>query len=335
MTGEVFAVSPFGARAVPWGLLEGGVGRSPFIIRELESEGGHTEPFLLAANPRSVVGVNMLTRQVRAFLTLPPGEQILSDFGERYVTLEADARTVYFIKRKAGAEFLVAYDFLRREGEEFVVPSPGAAGPLWISGSVALYTRDKLYVLENGELRQRLDLGSFTAWVSPAEVRDLQPPFGCMPCIVRRGSLYLLGARGHEPGLLFISSHGPVFSQAFISSQGEACYGQDAEGRPVLERAGEIVAYEDTSPILLSGDNQITPKGQPFHSWPLTVGFVRTAIGAESLRFYWDGKVSDYPLAPLRESVDVGFFAFADAFAFVYLTERDEVSSMGVALWDV
>lgn len=336
-TGELFAVSPFGVRAVPWGLLGAGFGRAPFIIRELrlKSRREQAEPFALAANSKSIAAVNLLTREPQVLLTLEQGEQLLADFSERYVTLEADEQSLYFLKKKGGAEFLVTYDLMRGVTEEFAVPSPGAAGPLWVGGSIAVYTRDRVYVLEEGGLRQRLEFGSFAAWGSPAEVRDVQPPFGRVPYLRRRDSVYLPGVRGNESGLLFISSHGPVFSQAFISSQGEACYGQDAEGRLVTARAGEMVSYEETSPVLLKSDNQITPKGQPFHNRPLTVGFVRAAGGAESIRFYWGSNVSDYPLAPLRAAVDVGFFAMGDTFTFIFLTERDGESSMGGLVWDV
>jgi hypothetical protein len=144
--------------------------------------------------------------------------------------------------------------------------------------------------------------------------------------------------RDTEPGLLFVTLRGQA--PVFISAHGEANYTQDVEGRAIITRNGSITIYDGGVISLEKVDPQLTTKGLAYYNNPLLIGFTRTAGGAESMRFYYDGSISDFSLArylltEFQGFIDVGFFSMAGTLMFCYLTEKDSISSMGITVWDI
>lgn len=349
--GEVLRISPFVDQAAPYGVLGQDYGASSVTIAELSAHSGGESlvPFLIAAGPRGIKGVNLLTGVVKEFYSTQAGERILADSSEKYTNVASDRGRIFFLKTDNQRTQLVATDGI--DCLEVEVPTSDVAGPFVVEGRAFVCSCDCLYVLDGDQIIPYLDFKTihFRPWISPSEITNLLPPFGVSPYLVRQHSVYLPGIRtgqqtdprgesslaGNRAGLLFVSVTGSMPKYAFIPIPGDATLSQDSVGRPIVSRASEIAAYEETTSVTLRRDTQLVAKGQAYHEGQLTIGFARTTGGVESLRFYEADHITDFSLAPMRNLIDIGFFSVAGTLLFAYQAERDQGRLMRIATWVV
>ncbi|HEX8174610.1 MAG TPA: hypothetical protein VF543_05770 [Pyrinomonadaceae bacterium] len=338
-TGELFVVSPFDNQALPFSLLGEGFGRSAFTISAPEP-GDYSDnlpPYLLAASPFSIKGVNLLDGKIKEFLQSAPDELFISDFEDGYVGLESLERTIYFQKKRDGLSILGSYNLLKNVAEDYHLPEKKVVGPLKIGQHIGVYSKDKLYLLKDGELKAQLSFGSFQAWTSPAEFEKLQPRVGFMPYVVRGNSIYIPGIMGNDPGFLFVSFQGQTTNAAlnFIRFTEDATYTEDVDSRLLVAKSGVIGYYDGTGFIPVRQDPQLNAQIPPFSCQSLTVGFTRNASGVETLRFYSIDSLRDYSLAKFHGLIGIGFTSCAGTLTFSYLRERDNQEYLGLIIWDV
>jgi hypothetical protein len=333
--GVLWQVSPFNTHATSFELLGEGIGKSPFIIREIltRADGIDWMPYILAANSQLVKGVNLLTKEMKVFARVPGDEHILSSFLEGFVTLEADSQTAFFLKKCHDQVCLVSCDLLSGETREYDLGEPTVAGPFRIGDQIGVYSERTLYILKNGGIQSYPLLKDFRAWIASHNVKDLQPPAGRMPVVVSEGSVYIPGVVNNVPHLLYASIRESSVEYVGIQIQGEASYTQDAEGRLLVVRDGEMVTYEGINPILALRDGELQGTGTAYYENPLAVGFSKSAGGFESIRFHWGHAVVDYPTANLdgvREGMALGFLSTAGSVIFAYLTALNQ---MRMVVW--
>jgi hypothetical protein len=285
---------------------------------------------------------------LKEFYSTQTGERILANSSERYTNVASDRGRIFFLKTDNQRTLLVAADGI--ESLEVEAPTSDVAGPFIVEGRVFVCSRDCLYVLDGEQIIPYLDFKTihFRPWISPSEVTNLLPPFGVSPYLIRQHCIYLPGVRTgqqtdqsgeslreNRAGLLFISVTGSMPKYAFIPIPGDASLSQDSVGRPIVSRASEIAAYEETTSVTLRRDSQLVAKGQAYHEGQLTIGFARTTGGVESLRFYEADHITDFSLAPMRNLIDIGFFSVAGTLLFAYQAERDHGRLMRIATWVV
>ncbi len=334
MSGVVWKTSPYDDQSTSFALMGEGFGQSPFIVREVGGNGQESiaVPYLIAAGTQSVKGLNLLSGEVIDIVEFADAERIFASFAERFVTVEINGQDIYFLKESQGVTTLRVQPMFAGEGKDIPLEDPVVAGPIKIGERICLYAKNTLYVLENGHIRPHQISGGFNAWVAPTDADGLHPHFGRMPVLVRGESAYIPGSRGSSPGFLFVAFQNNSLNFAFLPCNGDVSYTQDLEGRLLLARSGEITVYEHTTPRVVRRDGQLSPRGIPYYSNPLTVGSTMTPGGAHSLRFYGDAGVRDYSLATVRGFVEiVGFSSIAGAFVFMHL---DDNSHLGITVWD-
>lgn len=335
--GNIISVSLFSLNPIAFGYLGGGFGKCPFIVREIITDPKETTtvPFLLALSPKRVKGINLLTKDIKEFSSVSASEQLLCSMEHGFVTLEADEQFAYFLKKSGSQISLDVCSLIDGEVRSFPLDEPGVAGPFKIGNRICVYSKNTLHVLESNTLKHLSLPETFTAWTSPGEIRELQPPSCRMPFLVRGDSVYIPGTVGGTPHFLFVSigASSPTFAP--ISVKGYGSYAQDGEGQPVIVRDGEIAIYEGVHQKVVKKDGQLVGRLSAYYDNSVTIGFARSAGGYESLRFYHGQSVVDYPLASLhgfRGGTSVGFFCVGGTLAFTYLSEQ---SYMRAAVWDL
>lgn len=331
--GEVLKVSPFGQRALSWGVLGVGFGASPFAISEMKTGlGKPVEPFLVAASPHSIKGISLINKRVQNFYSADPNESILSNTSEQYVGVEVEDEEVYFLKVRDEKKYLGVANV---EGNrEFLVEEPNVAGPIKVGSRMFVYSPKRLLVLRENTMVPLVDFEAvgFKPWTSPQETY-FSPPFGRTPTLARGNTIYIPGERLGQLGLFFVSLNDTHLSFAFIPSNGESTFAQDDYDRPIIARSGEITVYEETASHSLAVDAQLIGRGQPYHRMPITIGFAKTASGVRSLRFFNNERLSDFSLIPIGTLFDIGFFTVAGAIVFVYQGQQDIGNLMRMVVW--
>lgn len=257
--GNIISVSLFSLNPIVFGYLGEGFGKCPFIVREIITDPKETTtvPFLLALSPKRVKGINLLTKDIKEFSSVSASEQLLCSMEHGFVTLEADEQFAYFLKKSGSQISLDVCSLIDGEVRSFPLDEPSVAGPLKIGNRICLYSKNNLHVLENNTLKHLSLPEAFTAWISPDDIRDLQPPYCRMPFLVHRDSAYIPGTIGSTPHFLFVSIGGSSPTFAPISVKGEGSYAQGGEGQPVVVRDGEIAIYEGVHQKVVKKDSQL------------------------------------------------------------------------------
>jgi len=336
-TGDVIKVSPFEESAQHFGTLGSSFGKSAFtVMPRPEDETDNLPPYLLAASPDALSGINLLTGEVREFLRASAGEQLLSNFGDEYAGVESRGRTVFFLKRRDGRVYLAALDLRAMTVKQYALPEGEVVGPLRVGDRVGVYSRSAVYLLDEGEVKEVVRFApSFRAWVTPGENSQLQPRVGRLPFITQQNSIYVPGATGGVPGFLYVSLRGGAASSSFFPLAGESCCAQDAGSRLLVARAGGLDVYEGMTARAVRLDPQLNAQAPAYHDDSLTACFVKSAGGVEALRFYYGNKVGDYSLAQLGRPTAMEFLAVAGTLALPYLGEGAGGSCLGIVIWDV
>jgi hypothetical protein len=335
LRGVVWKLSPFNPQPIPYSAIGDGFGKSAFLIRELLANANGEDwilyPYLLSISPQAVKGVNLLTKEARELAQVSSEEHILSSFEEGFVTLEADSQMIYFLKKRSVQVSLVACNLLDVGTKEFTLDEPEVVGPFKIGHRVCVYSKNIIYALEGDKIRPHALPKNFTAWVSPNDVKDIQR-IGQMPFLVYRDSVYIPGRVGGDPGLLSVAFQGSSVASAPISIRGEATYTQDPTGRLILAKSGEIVVYDGSAAVVRKEDRELSGRGVPYYDEPIAIGRAKSAGGFESLRFFLDGTLADYPLANLDGFVEaMGFYCVAGAMVFAYLSHQNHIR---MVVWD-
>lgn len=303
-----------------------GYGNTPGVICEV---GPRRIPYFFAASRSGVKGINLVTGQVTDCVHLKGGEEVLSNMSESYATVAAGSEGFFFLLRQAGKTFLAAgtldqgllATYELSEAESY-------AGPVKFGEWVAVYSREKLYVLEQGKIRETPFGNSFRAWAVPDHAADLRPPAGHLPYLAAADALYIPGYFKDTPTLLRVSS--PTSFAPLVSEEGVYCC--DGRGRLLFSTQGEVRVYEGVIPVRLQNDGQLQGRHCAFADDSLAAGFVRLGGGAEALRFYRKDKKQDYPASRLGRGVStMGFYYFGDSFALAFLADQ----SLRVAVWDL
>lgn len=335
-TGEVIEISPFKAKPHHFGTLGGGFGRSAFTITpQAGDDVGNLAPYLFAASPQALSGINLLTGEAAEFLPASAGEHLLSNFEEGYAGVESRGRTVFFLKRREGRLYLAALDLSAMTVEHYPVAGDEIVGPLRAGDRVGIYSRNALYLLDAKGLREAARFpAAFSAWVTPGENSSLQPRVGRMPFIARPDSIYIPGTSRGVAGFLYVSLRGEAGGASFLPLAGESCCSQDASGHLLVARAGGIDMYEGITPQAVCRDTQVNAQSPAYHDDSLTAYFVRTAGSVESIRFYYNNRAHDYSLAHLGSPIGMEFITVAGALALPYLSEGAGGSRLGIMIWD-
>lgn len=335
-TGQIYRYSPFSNQAVPMQALGQGFGRCAFSIHEICSrhQPPETEPWFLTANRKSVKGFALVSRQVREIVSLPDGEEVLSDSLENYVNLECDPTRVYFLTRAGPQISLTSADFLSGEVRHFPLPAQSVVGPFRCGDIVFAYSETQLYSLRQDELRAHVFPAGFRAWTLQG-ARDLnqmflKPAFGRRPYILCGYSVYIPGTNAGGNAFLLQYLKGGVGGTAVIPLNEEATYSQDSAGRPIVSLSGRILTYSEASRQEVQSDPQLSPRLPSFVNGPVCAATAETA-GGERIRFFADGKVVDVPVSQFpRYQECVGFYGLDLAVVMTYLTDSEH---LGIASW--
>ncbi|MCX6922558.1 MAG: hypothetical protein NT154_04985, partial [Verrucomicrobia bacterium] len=307
--------------------------RCPFVIREVQSgpDGSLMEPFLIAAGPQSVQGVSLLTMESREFASCLTGERILSHPEDGHVSVEADAKFVYFLTLRDNQLLMKRANLATGQVSSFPLRDKQVVGPFRVGPHVCAYSKRTLYIMEEAGVREFALPPNFVAWTAAAEGRGLQAQSGRLPHLVRDGAVYVPGMELQTPGFLLIDLASRSPQPAFIPLRQQATFTQDREGRPILAEDKQIVRLDQTGRTTLKQDDQIAGRRPPYVFGNLMAAFARRG-GGEFLRFYTGSNVHDYPLAMLEHFVEpVGMFLLGSS---VMITYVDEELQLGVAIWD-
>ncbi len=331
--GEVMRVSAFEGRAHHFGTLGGSFGKSAFTIRpRIGDETNELPPYLIAASPDRLSGINLVTGEVREFLRATASERLLSNLEEGYVAVESHGRNVFFLKRRERKLYLASLDLCSMKAQEYALPEENVVGPFRVGNQVGVYSRNALYFLSNREVKEAIRFSSnFSAWALPGENSQLQPRVGRLPFLVRHSSLYIPGASRTESGFLYVSLRNGASNPSFIPLSGESCCSQESGGNLLLARSGGIDLYEGITARPVCLDPQLNPQAPSYYDESLTVCFVKSAGGAETLRFYYRNTVHDYSLSQLGRLIAMEFLPVAGTLALPYLSE----DALGIVIWDV
>jgi hypothetical protein len=333
--GEVMRVSPFEGRAHHFGTLGESFGKSAFTITPRpEDESDGLPPYLLAASPDVLSGINLITGEVREFLRASAGERFLSNFEEGYVGIESHERNIFFLKKRNEVFYLARLDLSTLTTQEYALPEKDVVGPQRIGNSVCVYSRSALYLLSNGEMKEAIRFSSnFTAWALPGENAQLQSRVGRLPFLVRQHAIYIPGASGTVPGFLYVSLGNRGSNMSFFPLTGEASCSQESGGRLLIARDGGVDMYEGLTARSVCLDPQLNPQSPSYYDESLTACFVKTTGGVETLRFYYGKIIRDYSLAQLGGLIAMEFLPVAGTLALPYLSESG--NSLGILIWDV
>ena len=329
LNGVVWKVSPVGPPPTHFATLGEDFGQAPFIIRYVTTgkESGQI-PFLFAANTRAVKSVNLLTREVKEIASVADGETILSSLAQTYSTIETYGNSLYFLKAAKGKVLIESRGLLDNSVKSYVIKDLGVVGPFRIGNRLASYSRKALQLIEKDRIVEHSFLNGFTAWVNPGEMVTVQPAAGRMPYVTTGDSVYIPGAKGSTPGLLYMPLDA---SGAFIAFKEEASYSDAENGSLVVARKGRLALYRGLSAVEVSKDTELIARGPSYHHEPVTIGFAKTAGGVESLRFYYEQRMMDHPLSEFTGFQDgLRVCQVGGTVVFAYLNENNNI---GMSVW--
>jgi len=320
-----------------------GFGSMSFSITEVPGDPGEKDwtPYLLAANPGGISGLNLITLEVRKFLQLDRNEHILASFRDKYVTLVSDGRHAYFLKTRGTQTYLSACDLLSGQCDEHPLGSQPVAGPFSVGRDVGVYSKDHVRVLAGGDLREYRMPRNFDPWVSPSESGEMQTPLGRMPFMSYGRFIYIpgwhveRGAESRVAGLrVFSLVNGAADSTDFIPAREEASYWPDTEGHPVIAQKGAISVYEGGRGRVVLRGEQLVGRGPAFHEKDLTLCFTRSSWSGELLSLYQGAKVvSELPFTYYPDyRLAGGYYRTVGAVSFIYRTDRDFIRAL---VWDM
>lgn len=324
--GSLLCLFPRASGPVAFADIGTGYGNAPGVISEV---GPRRIPHFFAASRSGVKGVNLVTGQNTDCVHLREGEEVLSNMSESCATIAAGSEGFFFLLRKGGRTFLAAGALDQGLLATYELPEAESyAGPIKVSEWVAVYSQEKLFMLEQEKIKETPFGNSFRAWAAPDHVADLRPPAGHLPYLATADALYIPGYFRDTPTLLRVSS--PANLTPLVSEEG--VYLCDARGRLLFSAQGEIRVYEGTVPSCLQNDGQLQGRYCAFADNSLAVGFVGLGGGGEALRFYQKNKKQDYPAIRLGRGISaMGFYYLGDSFALAFLADQ----SLRVAVWNL
>ena len=330
IAGQVYRFSPNSRSATPVVTLGSGFGKCAFIVRDIRSGGNWLEPWLIAASNRELKGVSLLTGAVSHFAEAGEGEEFVANTPELYSALEADAESLYVLKRKGQVLHLSVVSLKDRSVRDFPVPSHTAAGPLRCGDTVICYSANEMFWFSGTGIRRQAFTGGFAAWTQP-EASDFHVPTGRLPYMVCGRSVYIPGSMGSARVLLLQYSRGGMGESSVIRVPGECTYTQAASGQPVLALAGRIAGLAEAVQRDIRVDQQIIARRGAFSEGGLTVCFADTA-GGERLRIFLKlPHPIDVPLGKVPGFSDcLDYSILGSCFVMSYLTDAE---NMGFAVW--
>jgi hypothetical protein len=286
----------------------------------------------LAASRSALKGFGLVSRQPKEIVSLPEGEEILSDSLEDYVTVDSDPDRAYCLSR-AGSEIrLTSADIQNGEIQRLPVPAGPIVGPFRSGDVVFVYSETHLYAFSDGGMRSQAFPAGFRAWTKHA-VRDLKPALGQVPYILCGRAVYIPGTSAGRNAFLLQPLKGGAGETAVIplaEEAGEATYSADAVGQPVLSLHGRITTLVGAASREIKSDEQLSPRRPAFVNGPICAGIAETH-GGEKLRFFAAGRVYDFPVSHLpRFEECINLYGLGSAVVMAYLTDSQQ---LGIASW--